>query len=269
MPRAMEITTPLGEDVLLFHGMHAREEMSRVYEYQLDLLSAKADIAVDDILGKNVTVTLELPDEKARYFNGFVTRFSQNGKYGRYHRYQAVVRPWLWFLSRTADCRIFQEMTVPEILKKVFADHTTADFKVELTGSYRQCVYCVQYRETDLNFVCRLMEHEGIYFYFRHTKGHNTLVLTDSSSMHVPAPGYDTLPFIAPGQFVRPDVEHVTSWEYTREIQPGVYVHDDYDLERPSVELKTKKVLPRTYQPSDYEVYDFPGFYIGWGAALH
>ena len=265
MPRAMEITTPLGEDVLLFHGMHAREEMSRVYEYQLDLLSAKADIAVDDILGKNVTVTLELPDEKARYFNGFVTRFSQNGKYGRYHRYQAVVRPWLWFLSRTADCRIFQEMTVPEILKKVFADHTTADFKVELTGSYRQCVYCVQYRETDLNFVCRLMEHEGIYFYFRHTKGHNTLVLTDSSSMHVPAPGYDTLPFIAPGQFVRPDVEHVTSWEYTREIQPGVYVHDDYDLERPSVELKTKKVLPRTYQPSDYEVYDFPGFYIEKG----
>ncbi len=265
MARAMEITTPLGEDVLLFHGMHAREEMSRLYEYQLDLLSDEPDIAVDDILGKNVTLTLELPDENVRHFNGFVTRFSQNGKYGRFHRYQAVVGPWLWLLSRTADCRIFQEMTVPDIIKQVFDDHTTADVEDELTGTYRSWIYCVQYRETDLNFVSRLMEHEGIYYYFRHTEGHNTLVLTDSSSMHVPAEGYDTLPFIAPDQLIRPEDEHISSWEFAREIQPGVYVHDDYDLERPSVELKTKKVLARTYDPSDYEVYDYPGFYAEQG----
>ena len=128
----MEITTPLGED-LLFHGMHAREELSRLGEYQLDLLSLKADIDVDGILGKNVTVTLALPEEKTRYFNGFVSRFTQAGMYGRYHRYTAVVRPWLWFLTRTADCRIFQDLTVPEIVKLVFDDHETADFVFELT----------------------------------------------------------------------------------------------------------------------------------------
>ena len=126
--RAMEITTPVGDDVLLFYGMHAREELGRLGEYQLDLLSQKKDINPNDILGKNVTVKVELPDESIRYFNGFVTRFAQGGSLGRYVRYSVVVHPWLWFLTRTTDCRIFQEMTVPDIVKKVFGDHPTADF---------------------------------------------------------------------------------------------------------------------------------------------
>ena len=144
--RVMEITTPLGDDVLLFHSLHAREELSRLGEYQLELLSPKANIKADDILGKNVTVKLALQDDKTRYFNGFVTRFAQGASYGRYNRYHASVRSWLWFLTRTADCRIFQEMTVPDIVKKVFGDHPTADFKLELTGTYRKWTYCVQYR---------------------------------------------------------------------------------------------------------------------------
>jgi type VI secretion system secreted protein VgrG len=262
MPRVMEITTPLDEDVLLFHGMHAREELGRLSAFHIDLLSSKNDVDPDDILGKNVTVKLALPDDATRYFNGFVTRFAQGGSYGRYIRYSAVVHPWLWFLTRTTDCRIFQEMSVPDIVKKVFGDHPTADFKLELTGTYRKWNYCVQYRETDFNFVSRLMEEEGIYFYVRHTDGHHTVVLTDSTSKHTAAPGYETIPFVAPEQLVKPELEHVSSWDFEREIQPGVYVHDDYDLERPSVELKTRKVLSRSYEPSDYEIYDYPGHYL-------
>ena len=263
MPRVMEIATPLGRDVLLFHGMHAREEMSRLFEYQLNLLSMKNDIAVDDILGKNVTVKVALPDDSTRHFNGYVTRFSQGGRYGRYTRYSAVVRPWLWYLTRTADCRIFQDMRVPDILKAVFDDHPdVADVTFDLTGSYRKWTYCVQYRETDFNFVSRLMEHEGIYYYFRHTDGKNTLVCTDSTGKHTTRPGYEEMSFIAPGDLVRPELEHVSSWSFSREVQPGVYVHDDYDLERPSVELKTRKELARSYSPSKYEVYDYPGQYV-------
>ena len=104
-PRVMEITTPLGPDVLLFHTMHAREELSRVSEYQVSLLSLKDDINIDDILGKNVTIKLVLQSDEVRFFNGYVTRFSQGGKLGRYRRYYATVSPWLWFLSRTSDCR--------------------------------------------------------------------------------------------------------------------------------------------------------------------
>src|SRR5215467_1932805 len=259
--RVMEITTLL-EDALLFHGLHAREELGRLGEYQLDLLSPKKDINVDEILGKNVTVKLALPDDKTRYFNGFVTRFAQGGTYGRYVRYFAVVRSWLWFLTRTTDCRIFQDMTVPDIVKKVFGDHPTADFKFELTGSYRKWTYCVQYRETDFNFVSRLLEHEGIYFYTKHSDGHNTIVLTDSTSKHTTTPGYEKISYVAPEDVVRPELERITSWDFSREIEPGVYVHDDYDLERPSVELRTKKTLTRTYSPSDYEIYDYPGHYI-------
>src|SRR5689334_16380526 len=118
----MSITTPLGEDVLLFHGMHIREELGRLGDCRVDLLSARGDINLDEILGKNVTVTMATQEDGVRYFNGYVTRFAQGGKYGRYHSYVADVRPWLWFLTRTADCRIFQEMTVPDILKKVLSE---------------------------------------------------------------------------------------------------------------------------------------------------
>src|SRR5262249_34559763 len=196
---------------------------------------------------------------------GFVTRFAQGGSTGRYARYFATVHPWLWFLTRTADCRIFQEMTVPDIVKKVFADHPTADAAWELTGSYRKWDYCVQYRETDFNFVTRLLEEEGIYFYTRHTDGHHTVVLTDSVSKHDPVPGYEKISFIAPEDLVKPELEHISTWDFSRTIQPGVYVHNDYDLERPSVELKTRKVLSRTYSPSDYEIYDYPGHYLQKG----
>jgi len=260
----MEITTHLGKDVLLFHGMHGHEELSRVGEYRLELLSLKADINTDQVLGKDVTIAVARQDDSARYFHGYVTRFSAGGSYGRYRRYYATVHPWLWFLSRTADSRIFQDKTVREILEDVFKDHPTASFTWELGGSYRKWTYCVQYRETDLNFICRLMEQEGIYFYFRHEKGKHTLVLTDSHSMHQPSQD-DPVPFIAAEDLARPDIEHMNSWMLTREVQSGVYVHDDYDFERPSVELRTKKVMQRSFPHSDYEIYDYPGEYLMTG----
>jgi type VI secretion system secreted protein VgrG len=265
MDRVMDIATPLGDGVLLFHGMRGHEELGRLSEYHLDLLSADGDIDVDAILGKNVTIKLGLPDDSTRYFNGFVTRFSAGEVHGRYYHYSATVHPWLWFLTRTSDCRIFQEMTVPDIIKKVFADHGTADFKLELTSTYRKWTYCVQYRETDFNFVSRLMEQEGIYYYFRHTDGHNTMVLTDSCSKHVPSAGYEKIPFVAPDKLVRPELEHIGSWQFSREIQPGKYVHKDYDLERPSVDLKTQKVIAYTCAEGSHEVFDYPGAYLQKG----
>jgi type VI secretion system secreted protein VgrG len=257
----MEITTPLGKD-LLFHAMHAREELGRVGEWRLDLLSLKHDINLDKVLGQSVTVKLALQDDSTRYFNGYVTRFSQGGMRGKYRRYYATVRPWLWFLSRTADCRIFQEKTVPQIIEKIFSEHPTASFKNSLTGSYATWTYCVQYRETDLNFVCRLMEQEGIYFYFKHEDGKHTMVLADSYSAHEAIAGEAKVPFIAPEDLARPDIEHVSSWTLTREIQPGAYVHDDYDFERPSVDLTAKKTISRPHAQSSGEVYDYPGEYL-------
>ncbi len=262
MNRVMEIDTPLGSDTLLFHAMHATEEMGRLSEYQVDLLSMRCDIDLDEILGKNVTVKLALGNDQTRYFNGYVTRFAHTGTYGRYHRYVAAVRPWRWFLTRTSDCRIFQNLAVPDILRSVFGDHDTAEFKLELTQTYPRRTYCVQYRETDFDFVSRLMEHEGIYYYFRHSDGHNTLVLTDSVSSHASFTTAKTLPFIPPEKLVRPEVESISRWEFAREVQPGAYVHDDYDLERPTVEIQTHKTRTRKHAESSYEMYDYPGRYL-------
>ncbi|MEQ1759503.1 MAG: type VI secretion system tip protein VgrG [Vicinamibacterales bacterium] len=263
MPRAIEIVTPFDPKDLLFHTMHGREEVGRLSEYQLGLLSLKDNLDLNTILGQKVTVKLELPDQSFREFTGYVTRFAQQGLYGRYTAYVATVRPWLWFLSRTADCKIFQELTVPDIVKLVLADHPAADVKWQLSGTYRTWTYCVQYRETDLNFVSRLFEQEGIYYYFKNAGGKNTMVITDSYGGHEPFPKYEDLAIsIDSARVVRPDVQHITSWEIARQVQPGLYVHDDYDFERPSLELLTSKPLPRPYSPSDYEVFDYPGSYV-------
>jgi type VI secretion system secreted protein VgrG len=265
MPTAterIELITPLGDE-LLFHGMHVQEELSRLGEYHLDLLSKNKDVDRDKILGTKVSVKVMLADGKVRYFNGFVTRFSAGEALGKYARYYATVSPWLWFLTRTADCRIFQDKTVRQIVEDVFADHRhVADFAFELTENYRTWNYCVQYRETDFNFVSRLLEHEGMYYYYRHTDGHHTLVITDSVNKHDATPGYEKLQFIAPQVLVRPGTEFVSAWNVFREVQPGAYVHDDYDFERPNVELTTAKTLPRPYSLSNYEVYDYPGGYL-------
>ena len=262
MARLMQIATPLAEDVLLFQRLHAWDELSRPFEHQLTLLSAHKDINLDDVLGKPVSVQLGLPGGKNRYFSGYVTRLAQSGMVGRYYRYTAMSRPWLWFLTRTADCRIFQEMTVPDIIKKVFADHPTADFDSKLSATYRKWTYCVQYRETDFNFVSRLMEQEGIYYYFRHEQGRHTMVLVDSTSAHTAFGDYGTIPYVSPDQVRRVDQEYIDTWDISREIQPGVYAQDDYDFERPSAELLTKKSVSRKHSAADYEMYDFPGEYV-------
>jgi type VI secretion system secreted protein VgrG len=258
----MEIQTPLGDDVLLFHRMHAQEELSRSSEFHLELLTESSTvIKLDDILGKNVTVKVMLQDQSIRHFNGFVTRFAAGGRLGRYLRFTAIVSPWAWFMTRTSDCRIFQDMTVREILEEVFADHPMADFKFELTESYEKLNYCVQYRETDFDFISRLTEHEGIYYYYRHIDGAHTMVFTDSVDKHEPFPNYDEIKFIQPHQLIRPDVEHISKWEFFREVQPGVFSLDDYDFERPAVDLRLNRPVPRNYKPSDYEWFDYPGLF--------
>ena len=262
MARVMEITTPLGADVLLFHAMHAREELSRVSEYQLDLLSLKHDINLDQILGKNVTVKLALQSGGTRYYNGYVTRFSQGGMHGRYRRYSATVHPWLWFLSRTADCRIFQEMTVPKIVEKIFSEHPTAAHKNSLTGSYPTWTYCVQYRETDLNFVCRLLEQEGIYFYFTHVDGKHTLVMADSYSAHAPFQGQGGAVHRSrcggprrhrAHQLVEPDARDPAGPLRARRLRFRA-------AERGAAGEEGRS--SRSYTPSTYEMYDYPGEYL-------
>lgn len=259
--RPFNISTPLGDDVLLFYRMTATEELGRLFRFELDLLSREPDIAFDDILGQNVTVRLALADDQKRYFNGFVSRFSQEGFLDEFHVYSATVHPWLWFLTRTADCRIFQEETVPDILKKVFKDHGFSDYEESLSGNYRKWEYCVQYRETDFNFVSRLMEQEGIYYYFKHDKDKHIMVLADSVSSHEPYPGFETLPFFPPDEHLRREEDHIYEWTLAQEIQPGTYALNDFDFTRPKASLQVKSSIQRHHAHAAMEIFDYPGEY--------
>ncbi len=263
--RAVEIFTPLGDDVLLFHRMTATEALGRLFRFDLDLLSKDPNIKFEDLLGQNVTVRLELPQDKTRYFNGFVSRFSLSGSLGDLSAYTVTVHPWLWFLTRTADCRIFQEMTVPDIIKQVFRDHGFTDFEEALSGTYRTWTYCVQYRETDFNFVSRLMEQEGIYYYFKHEKNKHQLVLSDSVSSHEPFPGYEKIPFFPPDEHLRREEHHIHEWTVSQEVQPGIYALNDYDFERPKANLQVKSSIQRGHARAKMEIFDYPGEYTQTG----
>jgi type VI secretion system secreted protein VgrG len=261
--RPLGLTTPLGEDVLLLRSMTGSEQLGRLFRYELNVLSPEESIAMDDILGQNVTVRLDVEDaDQPRFFNGFVSRFAQTGRSQGYATYQVSVRPWLWFLTRRKDCRIFQEMTVPEIVKEVFKGHGFSDVEESFAASYGKWEYCVQYRETDFDFVSRLMEHEGIYYYFKHEEGKHTLVLSDGYGSHALLPGYEKVPYFPPSENEARPEEHVYDWSITCEVMAGVYSLQDFDFEKPKVDLTTKSKITREHARADLEVYDYPGEYI-------
>ncbi|MGB5832700.1 MAG: type VI secretion system tip protein VgrG, partial [Thiohalocapsa sp.] len=263
--RSLSVSTPLGDDVLLLRGMTATEQLGRLFEYELELISDNIDIKHEDLLGQSVTVRLDLLDGQQRYFSGIVNRFSQVGFDGSLAIYQATLVPWAWFLTRTADCRIFQEQTVPDIIKAIFREHGYTDFEERLSSSYRQWVYCVQYRETDFNFVSRLMEQEGFYYYFTHEDGKHTLILSDSYSAHGPAPGADEVPYYPPDATALRERDHISDLSVVQAVQPGAFAHTDFDFTAPRKSLLAKRSNPKSHEHAELEVYDYPGEYVETG----
>jgi type VI secretion system secreted protein VgrG len=258
--RTVQIKTPLGTDALLLTHFSAHEQVSRLFEYDLQLLSDAGDLNADKILGQPVTVKFQLPDKAGnRFFNGFVTEFSQTGYEERHHRYQATVRPWFWFLTRTSDCRIFQGKTIPDIFQAVVGQYGFSDFKLKLSGSYSPRDYCVQYRETDFNFLSRLLEFEGIYYFFEHEDGKHLMILADDANAHSKFKGYETVPYYPPST---PDVQrerdHLTSWIQSKSVQSGAYATTDYDFSAPKKSLLQSSSISKSHAQSKFEIYDYP-----------
>ena len=262
--REFEVTTPLGDNdtgpVLLFRRMSVKEELGRMFEIQLDLLSLQGDISLSDLLGKGITVTLHLPAGGERYYHGLVSRFVQEGMMGRFYEYRVILRPWLWFLTRSADCRIFQNMNVPDIIKQIFAAEGFSDFRGSLQNSYNAWEYRVQYRETAFAFVSRLMEHEGIYYFFEHENGKHTLVLCDDPSAHAVTDGYASIPYYPPSPR-SPRSEHLWQWEVSQEVQSVKSSLRDYDFKKPALLLESKLISPDQKSLGTGEIYDYPGYY--------
>ncbi|CAN5317012.1 type VI secretion system spike protein VgrG1b [soil metagenome] len=263
--KVYSLASPFGAD-LSFRSISGTEQLSRAFEYSVEATSPQADLDPYKILGQLACVSLELPSGKLRHFNGHVTEFTLLGDGGgshgvsRFYRYRLELRPWLWFLSRNSDCRIFQMKSVPEILSAVFQHYGDALFSSQLSGSYAKKDYCVQYRETDFNFVCRLLEQEGIFFFFKHEQTKHTLVMADSATAHVPFPGFETIPFSA-AQKAGVDKEVVSSWQFSRRVEPGAYALRDFEFKRPADDLLAASRTAFAHNGSDGEFYDYPGEY--------
>jgi type VI secretion system secreted protein VgrG len=269
--RLLGVSSPLGADTLLLQRFAGSEGLGRLFSFDLELLSDRRhDIDLDKVVGQPMTVRVQLPAGGERYFNGVVSSFVQTAV-GRaasdevYSSYRATLVPWLWLLTRTANCRIFQEMTVPDIIKKIFSEYGFSGFvEDKLTATYPTWEYCVQYRETAFNFVSRLMEQEGIYYYFKHENGKHLLVLCDSPGAHQPFPGYASIPFRPTREKATP-AGHITDWAIGKTLQPGKYTHTDYNFKKPRTPMLEDpfswpfSAIRRPHQHAELEIFDYPG----------
>jgi type VI secretion system secreted protein VgrG len=264
--RLISIDTPLGKDALLLAGFQGIESISKPFRFELKLLSENHNIVFEDIVGKNVTIEITLADGSQRYINGLISFFSQkrghdeSGSDYNLSYYTATMVPWLWLLTRTTNSRIFQNLSVPDIVEKTFSDKGFRDFKLQLHGSYSPREYCVQYRETDFNFVSRLMEDEGIFYFFEHEKGKHTLLMADAPEDHQPCPNQKKAVYqTTTGGWFEDDV--ITGIEKQQKITAGKYTQTDYNFKTPTTDLKVEVSSQQALGPSELEIYEYPGAY--------
>lgn len=254
--RDAAVSSPLGEDVLVFRRMVAVERISAPFSIRVEMV-AQQPVDFNAMLGQDLTVRLRL-ESGERFFNGCVQSFAHTGGAGRYATYEAVLRPRLWFLSRNRNCRIFEGRTVPDIVKEVLQDGGIGDIENRLSGRYQPWEYCVQYQESEFAFISRLLEHEGIYYHFTHRNGAHTLVLGDGIGAHVPLTPTDRLRY-NPEARHREHVPSVDEWSITREVTAGAYAVDDFGFERPGAKLFSRFERPQPYALSNMEVFEYPG----------
>ncbi|PTL82653.1 type VI secretion system Vgr family protein [Vitiosangium sp. GDMCC 1.1324] len=250
----LSVTTPLGKDVLLLHGIQGEEALSQPFHFTLELHSDRLDVDFSRVVGKSATISLAQRDGSERFFHGIITRFVQAGTFADFTRYIAELRPWFWLLTLTRDSRIFQNQTVPQILQQLFQDQGFTDFRLALRRTYTPREYCVQHQESAFDFASRLMEDEGIFYFFEHTKDRHTLVLADDAAAHVPCPGPGVAKVQGHLNAARTE-DAVTGCELEQQVVPGRYALGDYFFETPSTRLQTQVKGKEGSQ----EQYEYPG----------
>src|SRR4030095_3121839 len=265
--RLITVRTALEEDVLVLQSLEGVEGISQLFRFNLDLVSEESSLDAKKIVGQEAAVRIALSDFKSyRYIHGIVSRFSQGTREHELYRYRAELVPQFWILTRRAQSRIFQNMTVLDIIQKIFCELGRKNFRINVQGDFEPLVYCVQYRETDFNFVSRLMEQYGIYYFFEHSEDKHTLVLANSKNGHPECPVESTFPVHEQSSTIS-DKDYISRFDVHHELRSGKYTLSDYSFETPTTPLEvgvaTKVTLPNL---GGLEIYDYPGEYLTKGA---
>ncbi len=248
---SLQLSTALDAEILLLESLAGAEQLSEPFLFELSMLTQQDLVDASALIGKPAHATLVDGEGNKRYIHGIVTRFSQNER-----RCAAELRPWLWLLSLTADCRIFQNKAVPDILTQVFDDSGKTDYRSDLILTYPTLEYCVQFLETTFEFVSRLMEEAGIAYYFEHSDTAHTLVLIDDPSKYPSCAHADSLPFLP----LAADRDWLTdsridSASLSQSVAADAFQTDDYNFTIPSTELKA------TAGAGSLQIYEYPGRY--------
>ena len=264
--RAMTVTTPLGPDVLLLVGFSGHEGISQLFSFELDLAAEdQSKVVFEKLLGRKVTIDLQVSGGQKRYFSGICTSLTQGMRGIDHTSFQMEISPHLWLLTRRSRSRIFQNQSVPEILKTVL---DIPDVVYELEGNFHPRTYCVQYRETDFNFASRLMEEEGIYYYFKHKADGHQMVVSNKAAF----------PELQPAELIVQQVEgthvreeRITRWQKRQQLRSLKVTLRDHHFQMPQKsleagqeiqdEVKVGKVTHKLKigESDDQEIYDWPG----------
>jgi len=272
--RPLQVTTPLGDNVLLVTGFRGHEEISTLFSFELNLIAENSTVIdFSQLVGNGIALSVATPGEgeavEWRYFNGMCARFSQGNRNEEFTSYYAEVVPQVWLLTRRFQSRIFQQKSVPDILKKVLQGF---DCDFQLRGQYEPREYCVQYRETDFDFASRLMEEEGIFYFFKHTDSGHTMIIADSSVAHIDVPGLTKAKYdVVEGG--SPQGDHIFEWRKTQALRSAKYSLWDHNFQQPTQNLEAKESMMASVQAGTVthqltgqaseplEIYDFPGGY--------
>lgn len=260
MPSAVTVTSPLGPDKLRFRSLQGFDALNDCFAFHVVLETEDLKLDPYKLLGEALTVTYD-GASAPRHFHGYVDEIDLLDIGTRNIAHELTLRPWLWFLGKTTENRIFQHLSVPEIVEQVFGDYPDATFESRLTGNYPTRDYCVQYGETDLAFVQRLLEHEGINYFFEHADGAHTLVLIDAMSGFAAADP-DTLPYTRKRGTDWWEHEMIGEWRHVRRAVSGSFSQTDYDFTKPAADLAVRQEDAVGHRLDDRKLYEYPGSYV-------
>lgn len=268
--RTASFTTSSGQDKFALIKFEASEALSELFTYNIEAASKTDNADLQSIMSEKCSIKFTLKNKSERVLNGTLVDAQWLGRQDDLQIYRFTLRPWLWLLSQRADCRIFKNKTALDIIKEIFGKEGSASFEDRTSETLQPIDYCVQYRETDLDFVLRLMEQYGVYYYFKHSDGDHKLVLCDSRSGHdevaaAAEPSFQgassAYAFVPQGyRFPRSQVEHLTHWSTMRRLRTGKFELKDYDFEKSESDLtaRAEEGFPKA---KSYEAYDYPAAY--------
>ncbi len=249
--------------VLFFLSLKGKEGLSTLFEFEVELVAKTSILDIHSLIGSKISIQIEQYHKIPRFLNGRIFKLELVGREmpnSQYYIYKATVRPQIWALTKDKSYKIYQHKTVPDILKDVF-DRYGIEADLRLFNSHREWEYCVQYDESTFNFVSRLMEHEGLYYWFEHKKGHHVMVVTDDLAAHKSYPMYDVFKYNDQQSHVESNEEIVTKWQRSSDTQPSLYSTVDYDFRKPSVSLDAMAQGDKHGEQDTIEVYEWIGGY--------